>query len=208
MENRKPSRSSIIFLTRKKNFGIVLARRKDQMGFVRSAGMREAVRGAGDLDEEKDAGIRKQIERYVKGYLAALAKGKVEAPGPGDCLYCYARAAQVKKETIDGHTFQVATGISQAGSGSGSGQRLGEAFGDTYHLMEHFRQKYYVPSLLARAIERFPVSEAAKWYLARHWSAQETPQRKEILIRAGEICVDQLQRALRRYLRVQFGFQA
>jgi len=69
--------------------------------------------------------LTKQINKYVKGYVKALVAGDIDSPSAGDCWYC---AMQTE-----------------------SGESLGDATRDTGHLVSHFEESYYVPSLLMNA---------------------------------------------------------
>lgn len=65
--------------------------------------------------------IKKQAKEYARGYVEALKAGQIDYPSSGDCWGCCFTDK-------DGKT----------------------GFGD-YHLSEHIREKYYVPSLLVNA---------------------------------------------------------
>lgn len=141
-----------------------------------------SVEGAGPKASQasrEGAKLRGRINRYVKGYMAALAAGKVGAPGAGDCFFC-------GMVTVEGRI------------------PLGEAQKDTSHLDTHFKERYYVPSLLARAAEVFGVSMAAKDYMA----ARMTGDSQAAETWGGGICTRQLSSALRRYLYRQLGLAA
>lgn len=137
-----------------------------------------------DIGEDPNSKLklRRRIASYVKGYMSALAAGNVPVPSAGDCWYCALRT-----------TGKIP---------------LGAAIGDTSHLISHMDEKYYVPSLLANAIERFGVSQAAKWYLGSFWDTAASQESRDSARRVGACCVDQIRRALRRYLIAQFGMQA
>jgi hypothetical protein len=65
------------------------------------------------------------VSKYVKGYLGDLQKNGVSEPGPGDCWGCF---------------FSVGEG--------GETQPLGVA-----HLLGHFEEQYYVPSIFFNALK-------------------------------------------------------
>ena len=134
------------------------------------------VTGAGPSVKTFQA-IEKQIRKYVTGYMQALSDGTVPAPSSGDCWYCLMR-------TVDDST------------------PLGESVKDTDHLESHFTEKYYVPSLVTRAIELFPVSQAAKWYLGARWNNDGD---KTLISWTDGIASRQIGSSLKRYLRRQFG---
>lgn len=100
------------------------------------------VIGAGK-SPKKDEQLRKRIQVYSKGFMAALLAGKVNKPSGGDCWYCYL------------HTE--------------NGKSMGDAFGDKDHLNSHLSEKYYVGSLFWNAVQEFPISQMAKWELSDIW---------------------------------------
>lgn len=131
--------------------------------------------GAGE-DVKAILKTQKRIKKYCKGYMEALFKGKVAAPSGGDCWFC--------------------------ALGNEDGQRMGELSKDTDHLESHFKERYYVPSLLSRAIEVevFPVSSAARHVLGYFWKVHE--QKAEMW---HDIAKEQLGKSLKRYLYRQSG---
>jgi len=131
------------------------------------------IQGAGP-PADKLKKLNKAITKYTRDYISALFAGKVPKPSSGDCWFCLLK--------------------------SQNGETMGEAFRDQDHLLSHFEEKYYVPSLLVRAIELYPTSRYAMWGLGYLWGELEH----------GKTCVDdltkrQLRSSLRRYLRRQLG---
>lgn len=121
--------------------------------------------------------LSRRINRYTESFVGALLKGNVEAPGAGDdCWHCGMRTV---KENVP----------------------WGEAVKDTGHLLSHMEEPYYVPSLLARAVEVFPVSKAAMWVLGDLWHDHDG---KAVAL-FGDPAKKQLKQSLRRYMRKQFG---
>ncbi len=116
----------------------------------------------------------KQIKKYIEGYIKALFDEKIEKPSNGDCWGC------LMKDVTTGKTVM-----------------------GTDHILSHFEEKYYVPSLLMNAIELFPVSIAAKssigYYLKFHDQECKT---------FDDIARRQVKSSLRRYLRRQLGMAA
>lgn len=139
--------------------------------------------------------INKRILAYTRGYIKALFAGKVPAPGPGDCWYCYFRTGEVKR--VD--SAIITTGKPPEPGDHGK-PTLGEVTRDD-HLKSHLETRYYVPSLLARAIEVFPVSKAAKWCLAGFWGSE--PDQREHFF--DGVAKQQLRSSLRRFLRRGLG---
>lgn len=132
------------------------------------------VMNAGTKEEEKRIkDLRKAINKYVAGYIKALISGKIQAPDSGDCFYCLMRTQE--------------------------GITLGEASQDVDHLISHFDEKYYVPSLFYRAIEIFPISQMAMWGLGKLWQSNESLDKWE-----SSILEDQGKSSLQKYLLRQF----
>jgi hypothetical protein len=115
--------------------------------------------------------LNKEILKYSRNYIKALFAGEVPKPGPRDCWFC-----MFVPETVSPTS-------------------------KNHHLRIHIEQKYYVPSLLVRAIEVFPVSKAAQWALQDLWGVG--------LPEAGKffygVAKQQLRSSLRRYLKRQLG---
>lgn len=134
--------------------------------------------GAGKAsDTGKALKLKQRIRAYAKGYMEAFVAGKVPAPGAGDCFFCSMR--EVK-----------------------SGKPLGDSGGTHGHIMEHIREKYYVPSMLANANDRaiFPlasVSQVMLWTLAAFWGEQNETAMK---IRQNPYQVDGLRKNLIKWI--------
>lgn len=139
--------------------------------------------------------LNKRILGYTRGYIKALFAGEVPAPSGGDCWYCYFRTGEVKRV----NSAVVTTGKPPTAATSGD-PTLGEVTRDD-HLKSHLEQKYYVPSLLARAIEVFPVSQAALWCLGGFWGSE--PDHRDHFF--DNVAKDQLRSSLRRFLRRGLG---
>jgi len=130
------------------------------------------VLGAESLEAAKErVTLRKQVLKYSKDYIKAFKAGKVPAPNAGDCWGCL---------MVDMKTGKTAIG------------------GD--HIREHLREKYYVPSLLLRAVENFPVSQVAKWVIGSHWYGGEKFEGS-----MADIGYEQLRKALYRYCLRELG---
>jgi hypothetical protein len=80
---------------------------------------------------------KKEINKFIDGYMDKLIKREISKPSGGDCWYCYLFESN-----------------------------------DTEHFFSHFKEKYYVPSLLFNAIKEFPISPVAQnqiaYYLGYH----------------------------------------
>lgn len=149
--------------------------------------------------------LKKDIRKFTDGYITALFAGEVSAPSNGDCWYCLFRenAGNIKTGVLHSN----GTLSNQASCGpSLNGKTLGELNNNREHLQSHIKEKYYVPSLLVRAIELFPVSQAAKHELSCKWHPDD-PNAKSISY-WQDIAKDQLKKSLSRYLKRQFGLAA
>lgn len=127
-----------------------------------------------EYNPERERETRKQkrrIRNFAADYLKAFKSGKIEKPGPGDCFACQMRDSNGKS-----------------------------ALGDS-HIESHIAEKYFVPSMLIRAIETFPVSQVGKWAIASQWS-NETIESSNML----EIGFEQLEKSLYRWLLRESGF--
>jgi len=159
--------------------------KKNQPHLVFADGIRilpdGTIRGVGPPIEELKK-LNKEILKYSRNYIEALFAGKVRKPGPGDCWDCSMR---IHSTLTDGRS-------------------LGEMT-RTDHLLSHFDEQYYVPSLLVRAIEVFPVSQAAKWALEGLWGVPNPAQTTGYYGFAEGVAKQQLRSSLRRYLRRQLG---
>ena len=71
------------------------------------------------------------------------------------------------------------------------------------HILEHFHDKYYVPSLLMNAVKEIPVSQAAMSSIG-YWfkSYEETCDMFE------KIGAEQVKKSLTRYLKRRLGMAA
>jgi len=78
----------------------------------------------------------------------------------------------------------------------------GQAMGGIDHLKSHIREKYYVPSLLVNVIKNHSglISEVCKWVVAEKWG-----QNPNDCSQFYDIAARQIQSAIKRYLRQQFG---
>lgn len=112
----------------------------------------------------------RKVKKYAKDFIDALTNGDVPAPGGGDCWFC---------------CF--------VGEDGKSWGEMGEHHDHIYH---HIVEKYYVPSLLMRAIALHPVSPAAEQVLAYLWN---NPQNLDLPDFYRGIGSDQLQKSLYRY---------
>lgn len=76
---------------------------------------------------KKQESMLKKIDSYVKGFMKEIKEGNLPSPSARDCWCCAMK--------------------------TGEGRSLGDSTGDTLHLINHMKEKYYVPSLLVNAIK-------------------------------------------------------
>jgi hypothetical protein len=123
------------------------------------------VTHAGKGNTKADDALKRRVAKYAALAAAALP---LEKPSGGDCWHCYM--------------------VSQ------DGRALGDVSG-AYHLREHMREGYVVPSLVYNALKEAGAGPA--WY----WEAfGETPIR--------DYARKHVARCVRRYMLKRFGFAA
>jgi len=120
---------------------------------------------AKDTSKEKSKLI-KQVNQYCNDYMTELIAGNVPAPSNGDCWGCL--------------FIDVETGKTVMGND---------------HLLSHIEEKYYVPSLLTRAVKIFPVSIIARSVIGNLWCAN-----KQIDDCFKDIVFEQGKSSLKRYM--------
>jgi len=125
--------------------------------------------------EKKKNKLRKEMNKYVNDYVAELLKGNIPKPSNGDCWFCLMRNEQ--------------------------GKTLGEITSDKDHLLNHIKEKYYVPSLLINAINKFPVSIVTQGEISQIWNG--------IVMKPDvwpyDVTKGQIKSSLRRYLVLELG---
>ena len=125
------------------------------------------------IDINKFKKQKAKIDKYVNKFITALKTGKVETPSGGDCWDCYMRVVD-----------EDAT--------------LGEK-SNSEHIDSHIKENYFVPSLLLRAIEKYPVSEFAKYLLSEIWQGKKVTDNT-----VGYWLIDaQIKKSLKRYVYQQ-----
>jgi len=108
----------------------------------------ETVAGGSPIEDAKKLlALRRKVNRFALAYAAAFGKGEVPAPGLGDCFYCGMREVKSHKP-------------------------LGECNGDKDHLLSHLEESYFVPSILARAMEVLPKSKAFEQTVQATWAGK------------------------------------
>jgi hypothetical protein len=112
----------------------------------------------------------KQVNNYVKAYIDKLVKGKIDKPGAGDCFYCQFHTQDNKS--------------------------MGEVSDNQDHILSHMQEKYYVPSLLYNAVNKYPVSQMAMWYLSSVWGYSDTEFPQNML----DLVITQITKSLKKYI--------
>ena len=125
---------------------------------------------------KKTADLKKKINKYINGYISAFFNGLVPAPESRDCWFC-------SMNTIEG-------------------QSLGECTKNTSHLLEHFKESYFVPSLLANAMKHTPVCKFAENALYYAWNVCDLAEMSDYI---KDIAIRDFKRSLRGYLYSQFS---
>jgi hypothetical protein len=100
-------------------------------------GPRGGLTGGGGREEKRLIKLSKDINAYAKGFVQAIIDLEVDEPSGGDCWFCCMK--------------------------SEDGKTMGD--GNAEHLLEHMREKYYVPSLLMNAVEFKNVAPIVKGML-------------------------------------------
>jgi hypothetical protein len=102
-------------------------------------GPRGGITGAGGSRlADATLALRRRVGVYAKQYTDALYDGKVGLPGAGDCWGCCMRSEDGKNP-----------------------------MGGPSHITDHMRERYFVPSLLACAVDRVPTSIYTKDCIGR-----------------------------------------
>jgi hypothetical protein len=125
---------------------------------------------------EKD---RRKVAAYVKRFVTAVQKRKIESPNSGDCWFCSMQDEKTEKP-------------------------LGEATGNTEHLREHVAENYYVPSLLTYACAEAQLAPFDWNTLAAHWSDSDASDADRRVFNS-DLSWQRIRRALRAYLFSQLG---
>lgn len=106
----------------------------------------DRVEGAASEQEVKERrALRKRVSQYAKDYVRALFAGEVGKPDNGDCWGCLMKD-----------------------------EKTGRPVFGTDHLLQHFDEKYYVPSLLWNAghAETAKLSIMAKYTIQQIWDGE------------------------------------
>ena len=132
--------------------------------------------------------LRKRIKKYARDYVAAFGRGEVPAPSGGDCWACCMKAT-------DGN---YPMGDKDKADPNG-------------HWVSHLDESYFVPSILSRAVERFPVSQFAQHCIAVAWAPDSEAQGYDPKRPFGDISgiggvgFDQIRKSIQRFMYEQTG---
>lgn len=136
------------------------------------------VTGGSPIEDTKKAlKLRKRVNAFATNYIAAFKAGDVPAPSSGDCWYCL-----MKNE---------------------EGNTLGEIQKSAEHILSHLEEEYYVPSLLSRAFETMPHSQAMGWAIASKWAPEQLSTASSTFL--PDFVFEQLRKILTRYILRQLG---
>ena len=141
------------------------------------------VTGEGE-DPKAQAKLRKRAKAYAKAYVKALYAGELPSPSGGDCWGCCMVPA----------------------AGSTPAPHDGLAGPD--HMLSHLDEKYYVPSLVLRALDRFGGSQAAQHDVACLLWPDQAPKRDDGTVSMFGCMEDQVLRMVRRHVYEQLGLGA
>lgn len=110
-----------------------------------------------DVDQsiEKNKKLDKMLTKYCAGFRKMIEAGELEYPGGGDCWLC-------SMVTEDGKTW-------------------GDSTGDVSHIISHFEEQYYVPSLLYNAIKQYGANSEFLYHFIKE---QKDGKRAQQLLRA------------------------
>lgn len=161
-----------------------------------------------------EKGLKKKIDKYVKGYVEALAKGDVPAPGFGDCWDCSMRVVRPGLGQVPGQANPIRIGtVSEEGYTEAPYTKVGATRGEcggSDHLLLHMEEKYYVPSLLANAIKanglHDTMSQMALWWVQEKWYGHESLGASHPMFnRKDSLSEKQTRNCLKKYLKKQLG---
>jgi len=142
-------------------------------GKVQGLSKKTQAKNQARLKEVNALNVR--IKKYADGFLEALFACKVPKPSGGDCWHC----CLVEEK---------------------SGKPWGEEAGNTEHLTLHFDEDYYVPSLLANAVKKYPISMIASDRVARLMAGEDVSKDGSM----NDIAKEQIHKSLVRYLKFCF----
>lgn len=96
--------------------------------------------------ERRKAKVDKMVREYIKGFLNHIKENGLDDPGPGDCWVCRAQTPDPEKKPE---------------------KHVDDFFG-LEHFLSHFKEKYYVRTLLLNAIlEQGYASPGVIWHMIK-----------------------------------------
>lgn len=138
------------------------------------------VKGEGE-DPKVYVKLNKDINKYVKGFMTALINKKIGLPTKGDCWDC-------SLKDKNGRTM---------------GDMKKFTPGEDNHIISHFKEKYYVPSLLINAMEEFGSSQIAKSCVG-YWMGAHNQDVGSFV----DFVKEEVAKNLKRYLKRRLGMAA
>lgn len=93
---------------------------------IRKNGMVAKPKMPSEADNRKVAKMKRDIKAYIDGFVETLRKGMPQ-PNNGDCWFCLFKDAK-------------------------SGKTWGDIAKDSGHLLDHMKERYYVPILVVNAV--------------------------------------------------------
>lgn len=138
------------------------------------------VKGEGE-DPKVYIKLNKDINKYVKGYMTALVNKKIPLPSCGDCWFCFMKDK-------NGRTM---------------GDMRKFTPGDNNHIISHFKEKYYVPSILTNAMEEFGSSQIMQSCVGYWMGAHDQDMGSY-----ADFVKEQVAKNMKRYLKRRLGMAA
>lgn len=107
----------------------------DKTVWVKEYGEPIQLKPYSKTEEKKKRSLLKRIDTFIHNYLNKLTDGQMNQPGSADCFVCQFEAGDERIEM---------------GTLTKEGYQPGVISSD--HLLNHMREKYYVPSIVFNAI--------------------------------------------------------
>lgn len=136
----------------------------------------EKITGDGGTNNKILLKTKKEAQKYINNFIEKFKNSEIKIPSRGDCWYCSLKEVESHKP-------------------------LGDVISDN-HILEHIREKYYVPSLFLNAMNenKNQLSIIAQDSIAR-WLNND-------LTGNGILIESQLKRALKLYIFKRIGLTA
>ena len=89
--------------------------------------------------------VDRLVSKYIKGYAAHVMAHGLEEPSGADCWGCYFKDTESKEKEVMGYD----------------------------HYLNHFEEKYYVPSILAKAVQEMGYGNPAVVWQVIGWDVKK-----------------------------------